>query len=60
MSLDRIQKAYFCHKKPYEKEEDEVPFVPYSLDPQVIGYDQVLTSSVMHAMTLSKLVKPLE
>ena len=59
-SLDRIQKAYFCHKKPYENAEDEVPFVPYSLDPQVIGYNQVLTSSVMHAITLSKLVKPLE
>ena len=60
MSLDRIKKAYFCHMKPPEKtDEKEIPFVPYSLDPQVIGYEQVLTSSVMHAITLAKLVKPL-
>ena len=33
MSLDRINKADFCHKKPYEKAEDEEEFNPFSLDP---------------------------
>jgi len=40
--------------------KEKIPdFNPYSLDPQDIGHGQVLTSSVMHAVTLQQLVKPL-
>ena len=56
MSLNRLNKEDFCTKKPFERLKDEVEFNPFSLDPQVIGYGQVLTSSVMHAITMAKLI----
>ncbi len=41
--------------------KEKVPdFNPYSLDPQDIGLSQVLTSTVMHAVTMQHLVKLLE
>lgn len=41
--------------------KEKIPdFNPYSLDPQDIGHKQVLTSTVMHAVTLQNLLKPLE
>lgn len=41
--------------------KDKIPdFNPYSLDPQDIGHNQVLTSTVMHAVSLQHLIKPLE
>ena len=36
-----------------------VEFNPYSLDPQDLGLGQVLTSTVMHAVTLQHLLEPL-
>ena len=41
--------------------KEKIPdFNPYSLDPQDIGHKQVLTSTVMHSVTLEHLVKPIE
>ena len=57
MSLDKLTKTDFCSKKPYERAEDEIEFNPFSLDPQVIGHGQVLTSTVMHAVIMARLVK---
>ena len=59
MSLNKFDKADFCTKQVFDSRKDEVEFNPYSLDPQVIGYGQVLTSTVMHAVTMAKLVKAL-
>lgn len=39
---------------------EKIPeFNPYSLDPQDIGHNQVLTSTVMHAVSLQHLIKPI-
>ena len=59
MSLGRIMKTDFCTKKPHERVADEVEFNPFSLDPQQIGMGQVLTSTVMHAITMARLVREL-
>ena len=58
-SFSRLNKEHFCTKRPIERLEDD-DFNPYSLDPQVIGQGQVLTSTVMHAVTMARLVKILE
>ena len=59
--LSTLDKADFCQKKSVESMKDKIPdFNPYSLDPQDIGHNQVLTSTVMHAVSLQHLIKPLE
>ena len=60
LSFNRLIKTDFCTKKPFEKMKDEVEFNPFSLEPQVIGQGQVLTSTVMHAITMVRLVKILQ
>lgn len=40
-------------------EEEATDFNPYTLDPQTIGKGQVLTSTVMHAVTMQELVGPI-
>jgi protein-L-isoaspartate O-methyltransferase len=56
-ALATFDKADFCKRiNPHVK----FGFNPYSLDPQNIGSHQVLTSSVMHAITLKHLLYEIE
>lgn len=54
--LGSLDKVDFCTPRhPHVR----LGFNPYSLDPQNIGHRQVLTSSVMHAITMRHLISTL-
>ena len=57
VSFDKLIKTDFCQKKAATKRSEDEEFNPFSTSPQQIGHGQVLTSTVMHAITMDKLVK---
>ena len=54
--FDTLDKQDFCQQKFDNNKMKWVEFNPYSLDPQEMGHNQVLTSTVMHAVTLQQLL----
>jgi len=57
--IRNLDKADFCQQKSVDSFKKKIPdFNPYSLDPQDMGHNQVLTSTVMHAVTMQELLEP--